>query len=142
MLLLLAVPVQAAELWNEDGFKIESAGWMVPPEGAGWLGLKLGVTVPDNGYAVLDGPGSLEFYLPCKGWVADLGIIISPGCRFNPGLGKDTQGGALFVITHEMGCEQRGGRVMMVARLPYMFPTQSCRPTKVRWAGGYHEVDR
>ncbi len=134
LLLMLAATAQAREVWYEGGFVLETASW-APVEVANWTGLQAGLTIPPNGYMVLEGPGALEIFLPCKGWVKDLGIIVIKGCVPDPQTGCDTAAAAT-VITEEDECVKQGSRVLLIIRIPKIFPTADCRPTKARWVAG------
>ena len=142
ILLLLATPASARELWADAGFRLETAGWLQSQHIQDWIGLRVGLTLPPGGLVVLDHAESFRFWLPCKNkWVYDRGIIAVDGCAPTPRSGRDTLDGAVYVHK-DMGCDQQGGRVLLIVRLPHMFPTKECRPTKVEWVnGGYYAED-
>lgn len=130
--LALASGTEARELWSVDGFKLESAGWMdnaIFPE---WTGLRCGLTVPAEGWFVIEEAGAVEVYVPGLGWVRDLGILVVDGCRPTPDNGRDTRRAACCV-TEDYACPSQGDRVLMMILLPKMFPTPDNRPTQARW---------
>lgn len=119
----------------------ESSDYVVEATGAidnqpDYTYIKAGITIPPSGYVFLTTQHSIELYLPCKGWVPDKGIIIVLGCP------EDQQGGdtlnAPVTLTPDMGCVDKDGRVLILIRVPHMFMTEDCRPTQLRWTGGYH----
>lgn len=140
--LLLVNPAHAREVWHSnDGFALTTVGWFGQDMFSDWLGVKVKMTIPPNGYVVFETTESLELHLPCKGWVGDLGIIAVSGCSPSPDTGKDSLQYRQMVVTPEMGCDKQGGDVLMIVRIPKMFPTSSCKPDSVRWAGGYYRVE-
>ena len=139
--ILMSMPATARELWEKDGFSLTTCGWVDQEVFPDWLGVKVRMSVPPDGYVAFQQMGSLEFHLPCKGWVLDLGIIVADGCVPDPQTGWDTLGYHWLNITEDSGCEEFGGDVLMVIRIPKMFPTKECRPDSVHWAGGYYDVE-
>ena len=140
--LLISMPASARELWNnEEGFSLTAVGWMDQDVFPDWLGVKVKMSIPPNGYVAFEQRGSLELHLPCKGWVSDIGIVIAEGCVPSPQTGRDTLGYKYLNITEDFGCDQQDGDVLMVVRIPKMFPTSSCRPDSARWVGGYCDVE-
>lgn len=146
LLILLAfisftLPCSAREVWNEEGFKLETSGWFDKELFRDWTGVQMGLTVPPNGYIVIEGKGSIELYLPCKGWVTDIGIIVIEGCNPSLDTGRDTAAYHSLCITEDNGCAEQGGRVLILVRIPKIFPTDECIPTAVRWKKGYYDVE-
>lgn len=141
--LLLAIlvpgPTHARVVWHDDaGFSLTTVGWVDQDVFPDWIGIRMKLDLPPGGYAEFARQGSLEFFLPCRGWVADLGVVIAHGCAPDPRTGRDTLGSRGVAVTREMECEEYGS-VLMVARIPRMFPTRDCRPTQARWVkGGCH----
>lgn len=142
MAIILASPASARQLWHtNDGFSLTTVGWFNQDVFPDWTGIKVKLHVPSNGYVVLESQGSLEFHLPCKGWVRDVGIITTHGCNPDPQTGKDTLRAHQIAITSGDGCDEQGGDVLMVVRIPKIFTSSSCRPDSVRWAGGSYHVE-
>ena len=143
VVLMLGAPAHAREVWRDDakGFKMTTVGWFGQDIFRDWLGVKVRMTIPPNGYVVFKTEGSIELHLPCKGWVEDVGIIAVSGCVPNPQTGKDSLQYRDMAVTREMGCNKYDGDVLMVVRIPKMFPTSDCRPDSVRWAGGSYHVE-
>lgn len=133
--LLLASSCSARPVWEEDGFKIETAGWVDQQIFQEWIGVKLLLTIPEDGWLALDGPGSLELYFPKFGWRQDIGVIVFHGCDPDPRTGRDSQGG-ICGINHDFGCHEVGGKVKMVARMRRFNPTSDNKPTAMRWVYG------
>jgi len=106
-----------------------------------WTGIKVKLKLPPGGYVVLDQRASVEVYLPCKGWVKDVGIVSAIGCDLTPDTVKDSKNFRTMVLTEEMGCEQYDGCVLLVVRVPKFFTSKECRPTEIRWVGGYAYVE-
>ncbi len=129
-LLLFAGPCLASELWQDGGFKLECAGWADLDAAPSWTGLKCGLTVPDSSAVFINGPGSLEVFIPGRGWVRDKGMFIADGCHLNPNTSWDTALGAC-AIKDDQGCRRDGGRVLIIVRLPKMVTSVS--PTQARW---------
>jgi len=122
--------VQAREVWADDGFKVETAGWVDSDIFPTWTGVKLGVTMPHNGYIMLDGPGSLELFLPGMGWVTDVGVTVVYGCDAHNM--RDTKDGVV-TFTEYSGCNRHDYRVILVARLPKFYPSRKNIPVNFRW---------
>lgn len=133
LLILACIPAHGRTLWEEDGFKLQSAKWENAEWHPMWTGLVCSIVMPDDSYFAITGEGALEIYLPCKGWVEDKGILIRKGCETNPNNpGGDTLNGT-FCILSEHRCDSQGQRVIMLVRLPRMFTSGDCRPTEARW---------
>lgn len=142
LVVLAAGPARARVVWQDEaGFSLTTVGWVEQDVFPEWIGVRVKLDLPEGGYAEFAQKGTLEFFLPCRGWVADLGIVIADGCAPDPRTGRDTLGARWVSVTPEMECEEYGS-VLMVARIPRMFPTRDCRPTMARWArGGCHVED-
>lgn len=129
-------------LADSTGFSLTTVGWVDDARIRDWTGIKIKLEIPPGGYVVLQDIGSIEFYIPCKGrWVEDIGIVISDGCKLDPSTGRDTKSYRLLVVTEEFKCKKYD-RVLIMARIPKIFPDKSCIPTAARWVGGYTDVER
>jgi hypothetical protein len=132
LLLFVAGTCSAGELWRDDqGFRLEWAGWMDHEMFADWTGLRCGLTIPQDGWFLIEGAGALEVLIPGKGWVRDRGIMVADGCEPDPRTARDTAAPGAVNITEDFACERQGNRVLMVVRLPKMFKKTS--PTQARW---------
>lgn len=130
-LMLVAGRCAAGVLWEDRGFRLEWCDW-ADHELFGWTGLVCGLTLSEGGRFVLGGTGALEVLIPGRGWVADRGILVADGCDLDIRTAQDTAEPGVVVVTEDFACERRGGRVLMMVRLPLMFKKTS--PTAARWA--------
>lgn len=129
--------LSAREVYSTDGFVVETVSAI--DDAPEFTFIKAGILIPTNGYIFLTTQNSFELFIPCKGWVPDEGILVVAGCPEEQ-RGGDTLNGPVS-LTREMGCSSKGNRVLVVIRVPRMFMTEDCRPTKLRWTGGYHAKD-
>ncbi len=142
LLLLIATPCSARELWKDSqGFKLTAVGWLDQEVFPEWVGVKVRLAIPEDGYVLLEQQGSVQLHIPCKGWVEDIGIIVTHGCTPDPRTGRDTLGFRGMSVTREDGCRKYNWDVLTVIRIPRMFPTDSCIPDSARWVGGYCHVE-
>lgn len=142
IVLLVGMSASAREVWHDEkGFSLMTVGWLDQSVFPDWIGVKIKLSIPTNGYVYLEQMNSLELHLPCRGWVSDMGIVISDGCIPDPQTGRDTLGFRYLSITEDYGCDEQDGDILMVVRIPRMFPTKECRPDSARWAGGYCNVE-
>ncbi len=130
-MLFIAQVAQARVVWENEGFMLETRGWLDKEMLATWTGVHCGLTIPRNGYFAILKPGALELFINGK-WVKDQGILITDGCPKEARGGGDTLAGTCN-ITNSSGCKKEGGRIILLVRIPKMFPTPSSRPTKARW---------
>lgn len=137
IVLISSTPLSAREVYSNDGFVIETVSAV--DDAPEYTFIKAGITIPQNGYIYLPPTDSFELLIPCKGWVPDQGILVLDGCP-EAKRGGDTLNGPI-TLTREMGCASKGNRVLVVIRVPRMFMTEKCRPTALRWTGGYHAKD-
>ena len=144
IILLVSSPCHSRLLWEEDGFKLQTVGWLTQEVFQEWIGIKTKLHIPPGGYAVFEGEGALEFFLPCKNggrgsWVKDIGIIVGNRCDPpTPDFGRDTRGYRLLAVNEEDMCE---GWVRLIVLIPRINPIDSCIPTSVRWVGGYCDAE-
>jgi hypothetical protein len=131
-LLLVALPAHARVVWESPkGFMLETRGWLDKEMFPMWTGVRCGLTIPHNGYFAILGEGALELKINGK-WVRDIGITITEGCPATATRGGDTRSGTVNMIESN-GCEKEGGRIIMLVRIPKIFPTPSAKPTAARW---------
>lgn len=142
ILILVSSPCHSRTLWQENGFELKTVGWLSQDVFPEWIGIRTKLRIPPGGFAVFEGEGSLEFYMPCRSknkWVKDIGIIIGDRCDPpTPDFGRDTRGYRLLAVTEEDMCE---GWVRMVVLVPRVNPIENCIPTAVRWVGGYCDAE-
>lgn len=130
-------PSIAREVYRHDGFVVETVSAI--DDAPEFTFIKAGILIPTSGYIFLTTHNSFKLFIPCKGWVPDEGILVVSGCPENQ-QGGDTLNGPIS-LTREMGCSSKGNRVLILIRIPRMFMTDDCRPTELRWTGGYHAKD-
>lgn len=134
LLSLLAICAQscrAGELWVDDGFKLEWAGWLDSELIPDWTGLRCGLTLPPGGWLTIQGTGAVEVLIPGRGWVRDKGILVVDGCTPNMNTDLDTAAPGVVVITEDLKCSKHGDRVLLLVRLPKML--KHVGPTQARW---------
>jgi hypothetical protein len=131
LILLTTMPAHAIEVWRDKGFTLEvpKKCWDESPNN--WTGLRVGLTLPPNGYFGILKPGAIQVLINGR-WVTDKGILITYNCSKGGEDVVDTRRGA-GNITWSHGCDKQGGRVMLMIILPHMFPTSNSRPTEARW---------
>ena len=137
IVLIFPASLIAREVYSADGFVIETVSSI--DDAPEYTFIKAGILIPPDGYIYLPPTDSFELLIPCKGWVPDQGILVLDGCP-EAKRGGDTLNGPI-TLTREMGCASKGNRVLVVIRVPRMFMVEKCRPTALRWTGGYHAKD-
>jgi len=129
-------------IWEDQGFKLEAASWVQPRYIQDWTGLQIGLTIPEGGVVTFRQDQNFRLWMPgSKKWVLTKGMAIGDGCAPPaPNSGWDTQNYRRFPVDGTMGCEDKGGRVLILLRLPRMFPTSDSLPTKVEWLEGEYNA--
>jgi len=128
-------------LWEDQGFKVEYTSWITSRFVQDWIGLAVALTIPEGGTVTLRQDQNFRLWLPCKNkFVYTKGIAVGDGCGPpTPQSGWDTRDYSWLTLAPTMGCEEKGGRILLLVRLPHMFPTKECLPTKLEWVEGeYH----
>ena len=143
----LTSAVEARVLWEDtdQGFALESGGWLEQDVMGNWLGVKGGLTIPEGGWMEIKGEGAIELFFPGIGWLTDKGMVIMHGCSPDMQSGRDTAGGTCG-INADFAChnQKMGGRIFVVIRVRKFFPRDNNIPTKARWVTRkmYYDVEK
>jgi len=136
LLVLLLVPqiCSAGSVWQEGNFALFTGGWHTPDMAIrqGWVGLQMGLELPDAGILMIHDMGALEVYIPGKGWVRDRGIMIFNGSNMEPRSTQDTMV-ASATVTSDLRCAKERNRVLMIVRIPRVKTSDETIPTAARW---------
>lgn len=136
LILMIATTAHGGVVWEDGSFKLEEAGFAEQDVFSNWIGIKCGLTIPDDGWLEIVGEGALELYFPESGeWKLDQGIVFLDTCNPTPDGSRDTSNGTCGVNA-EFRCPKQGNRILMIVRINRMFPTKANRPTKARWVYG------
>ena len=135
--LLVSSSASARVVWQDGDFCFTTVGIMKAEIFADWVGIKLVVDIPDNGYVALRQRGSIDLHFPCKGWVRDLGILVLQNCSEL----RDSLNFRTMVITANHRCDRTWGKVPITVRVPKMLIPRDCRPDSMRWVGGYYDTE-
>jgi len=124
----------SAEIWRDGNFALSRAGWYTSEvlDRNGCVGVKMGLTLPEDGILLIDKIAALELYIPSQGWVADRGIIVFNGCRPEPHNIQDTDFMSA-TLTYSLVCRKEGNRVLMIVRIPRVKTSDENLPTQARW---------